>query len=89
MKFKVTEKHIRKGAWSSTSNCPVALCIREKLGLICHYQIAVTCDYIMITKSDCKDRFIKKLPKSVIDCLADFDAGKEVKPFEFEIRIPR
>lgn len=76
MRIKVTQKHIKKGKVASCGECPVALAIKERLQsndvavFISSVNINVL-PYILTQKAA---RFVK-----------DFDKGKRVRPFSFNL----
>ena len=78
MKIEVTQEHIDQGIINSLVNCPIALAIKSK-GFNCRLDQL----YIYI---DLKDKIIYiQTPKFVANFIKDFDDGRPVSPFSFEI----
>ncbi len=75
MKISVTQSHIDKGKQGQCSNCPVALAMNEVMD-----KVAVAYNYFLIG-----DGPRIALPAIVQTFILDFDCGRHVEPFEFEI----
>ncbi|AXH46556.1 hypothetical protein SEA_ROBINSPARKLES_111 [Gordonia phage RobinSparkles] len=90
MRVTVTQKHIDKGLPCRSYACPIAEAINDK-----GYVSSVTDESVYITSkseaaraNNSDDVNWKKytLPKSAKQFVNDFDSGKKVKPFTFEMR---
>jgi hypothetical protein len=85
MLCRVTEELIAesrrrlRGDVERCANCPVALAISAVLGI--PVQVVGPRYYTWIGK----ERITHLLPKFVHEWICEFDNGKEVKPFDFEI----
>lgn len=77
MRISVTEDHIKKGRKREPRFCPVAIAVRERLKLS-EYQVDVG-NRIWI-----KD-FPVEIPHAVNRFVSDFDNGRPVEPFEFDL----
>lgn len=75
MKIQVTEEDIALGVPLKNVLCPVARAITRAVGK----EACVTNLYYSI------DTFEFPLPVVAIDFIANFDIGRPVKPFEFEL----
>ena len=78
--INITAEHIAKGFARDSGRCPVALAIRDafpKAG-----NIAVTGLYIHMGLRE------HELPAEVQHFTWDFDAGRPVEPFTFELDYP-
>jgi hypothetical protein len=84
VKVNVTQKHIDIGVPKDCKYCPIAFALRD-LGFK-HFDVGVIS--INIFESAYGDVKRINLPKNVGSFIQDFDAGREVKPFEFELDIP-
>jgi hypothetical protein len=79
MKITVTQKHIDEGQRGSPTQDPIAFAMIDA-GLE-HPHAGVT--YLSWVEDDRK-RFAKA-PQEVYDFMLDFDNGRPVLPFEFEV----
>jgi hypothetical protein len=90
MKIQVTDKHIRESLHCAT-NCPIALAIKEVLGR--GYTLGVSPDgesfCLYFKRTDDRFRPLTKviLPKQASKFIKEFDQGKQVEPFEFELEV--
>ena len=89
MRIQVTAQHISDGMPNDGMNCPVALAIREATGLN-----GVEVGPTYVTRDDWKGRtepVTKRtfLPPHVTEAIADFDAGTDPEPFEFDLDIDK
>ena len=88
IKVCVTQKHINKGKRQFPACCPVSYAIREALDdmlgkvYVCVYKHYFTA--IMKTKSLSYNYNII-LPSNAMEFIRNFDTGKQVKPFSFNI----
>ena len=80
MRISVTQTHIDMGSIGDSDNCPVALAAFDA-GLVAPSVGPVSLSHGMDALNVTRHR----LPDSVINFVRDFDADKQVKPFEFEI----
>lgn len=77
MKVHVTPKHINQGSKFNCESCPVALALRE-----------ATKKWVRVYGSQLNvGHIIYKTPDIVISFLTDFDSGRDVKPFSFELEV--
>lgn len=85
MKVKVTNKLIKKGKARGT--CPILLAVKEKM----HCPVYVSYDNIEYTRR--RDGVVSThlfvLPPVASKFTRNFDAGKKVKPFSFEVTADR
>lgn len=77
--IQVTQQHIDKGVRGSCSSDPIALAMRDA-GLDRPWASPGH----LAWREQFRDYFVDP-PKSVIDFMGDFDNGKDVEPFEFEV----
>lgn len=78
MKIKVNRRHILEGTRRSWDSCPIALAVREQLG-VADLKVGnglIRCGKTKFTMPDRVDRFVGK-----------FDDGEKVKPFVFELKL--
>ena len=75
MIISVTEDHIIRGEQHDPRGCPVALAVLE------HFPNAIIAAGICLRVGDAW----YKLPRDVVQFEEDFDKGKWVEPFSFEI----
>ena len=73
--IKLTQHHIDRGVRLSRFDCPISLA----LGDLGFSEILVDVDFIWF------DGWSHKTPTMVAEWIIAFDAGKEVRPFEFEL----
>lgn len=91
--INVTDEHIKKGARSSCSCCPIALAVNELLKdnfrvRIGASQYSIWPQYIAIADKDgaaFRDYYINNRCLGFIHM---FDLGYPVKPFSFQLEIP-
>ena len=83
MRIRVTKQHIKYGIRGSTSWCPVARACRAS-GL---QGADVGDDELDFMVEAFSRRVRTALPPEAIQFIADFDDGKSVAPFEFEIEV--
>ena len=85
MKITVTTLHIVKGIPKEVESCPISLAATD-CGLRC-----VSTDSEVLwhspTEDHIKDGREVHLPEIAQRFIADFDDGKAVSPFEFEIQL--
>lgn len=79
MKIRVTQEDINNGKPNDPSRCPVALACRK----LTEGNISV--GYIFITYYLSGKLVRRIVPKGVIGFIVNFDDGKPVGPFEFEL----
>jgi len=88
IKVKVTEEHIAHGYAESCTKCPIALAIREQVKLDKEQTIFVR-PYVATIYYN-KDESLKfvsyLLPEAAHQFIKTFDKGREVEPFEFEMK---
>lgn len=76
MKISVTQDHISRGKKDDCFQCPVALALRERIGISAVYGAYFRKSW---------DGSAIGLPKTATNFIYDFDAGEPVEPIEFEI----
>jgi len=81
MKIYVTQDHINRGLKSDCARCPVALALGEALNLP-HNRISVDPDEIWVGGEG-----VIETPPEVANFVYDFDEGKLVHPFEFDLEF--
>ena len=86
--IKVTQEHINKGKRKDYSSCPIALAVKDVFpnDVIEVGQFDLTfenCDY----ESGNGKYLGYELPNIACNFVEDFDAGRNVKPFDFELEI--
>lgn len=84
MKIKVTQEHIEKGEGCSAYRCPVALAVMD----VCPGGVFIglrVCYWSNNNRSDENRRAF--LPPKARAFIREFDAGKPVQPFTFELTI--
>ena len=84
---KVTQEHIDKGCIRQSSNCPIALAIREAIDNTKDCSVG-NLHYSIWEKDVSSFGRLIELPCEVIIWIDDYDHHKKVKPFEFEIELP-
>lgn len=80
MIIKVTEQDIERGSRVFSDHCPVALAINRATGrhaIVYHHAI----------KIGELSRIEYPVPDKVREFIQDFDSGKEVQPFEFDLEL--
>lgn len=78
MLIKVEQRHIDCGVQGASRFCPIAYAISEVFGQ--HVDVyGGGFEFAVGGKYD--------LPKEAIQLVRDFDAGREVKPLEFEVDV--
>ncbi len=75
----VKRKHILKGSQMDPKRCPVARALRDIKGL----EKATTCG----ASVDINYRLAGYLPQKAKLWIANFDAGKDMKPFSFRVKL--
>lgn len=86
MRVEVTEENIadaevfRKRRNLRSTKCPIALALRELFG----QHVSVGPEHCTISSRSIS----ASLPKEAIKFLEDFDDGKPVQPFSFELELP-
>ncbi len=78
MKIKVTQEHIERGRPKSDWACPIACALHEQRPT---FEVSVGCYKTLINK------VMYALPAKARDFIDDFDSGKPVTPFEFELPL--
>lgn len=96
--INVTQGHIDRGCKNTPCACPIALAICDALGFP-HYvyfpenadspKLGVTPQYVSFyyLATDVKSCWVR-LPKAAHQFVVDYDTGKTVSPFSFELEIP-
>lgn len=79
MKIQVTAEDIANGRRSDCHNCPVSLAWNRVMGG--DYKVGLG----VIVQNSC---ILFWLPKIAQKFIFDFDAGRPVEPFEFEVNLP-
>jgi len=83
MLIEVTRDDIRRGHPEDDCRCPVSLAIRRAVGLDTSVGDGViVVDYATPWQIEIWS------PEEVIQFVEDFDAGRKVKPFAFELDLP-
>ena len=84
MKISVTEQHVQNGRRADPHHDPVALALYDAgFG-----EVYVGTTEISVRKIPFTGNWTKvPVPHSVSDFMFDFDNGKPVEPFEFEIGV--
>jgi hypothetical protein len=82
MKIKVTEHDISEGVRRDASNCAVARALRR--AGIAHAGVAGT---LVLLARGARHEYVV-LPGRVQEWIAEFDAGGNARPIEFELPIP-
>ncbi len=85
LKVNVTQEHIDKGVPEMACSCPVAKAVAELLN-----DGFASTDGVSLTVEDSQrhtQAFANTLPDEVLCFVSDFDHGKPVKPFSFDIQI--
>jgi hypothetical protein len=80
MKIEVKQEHIERGK-PGGCYCPIALAVKETLN---PYDVSVGY-HSMSVFTTVIDMKTVKLPRPAFDFAFDFDAGRNVAPFSFEI----
>lgn len=84
--IEVTRAHIRHGKRGECRNCPIALAVDSHLNRD-HY-CEVHHDLSILNKHYLFSRVSMPLPASALNFAMDFDYGRPVEPFSFDIDIP-
>lgn len=82
MRVRVEHWDIINGRRTAPDHCPVALAVRRQSG---RSKIAVS-SYSVDLLDGMKDA---ELPPEARQFVRDFDSGRPVKPFSFELELPR
>ena len=85
MKIQVKEIHIKRGTRNNGQSCPIALAFREQRPDLIWPDV----DADMITFGSGDNQTDRTLPEHVSNWLQAFDLGVPVKPFTFNIVLPR
>lgn len=80
MKIKVTQEHIAKGKPQRSEWCPIALAAKD----VFPQEIVVVSPYDLQVIAEQRDRYWH-LPAQVRQFIKDFDGGRPVEPFDFEL----
>lgn len=88
LKIKVTQEHISRGVRGRCHSCPIALAVREHgyqtpfVGVrnIYPYGVDMCGNFNLPFK-------IAHMPQTAVDFARNFDYGRQVEPFEFEVEI--
>lgn len=75
MKITVTREDITNGQKCSTNRCPIALAATRAT----RHHVIVSTSYIMLPGIEVP------LPNSACTFIGEFDSGRTVEPFEFEV----
>ena len=78
MKVRVTARDIKRGMKGDIDNCPIALALRRHKGME---------DAEVGGLASVRRLAVGSLPLEAVKFVGDFDAGKRVKPFEFELKL--
>lgn len=82
--IEVTREHIRDGSTMMCAFCPVALAIKDKIGLCCRVQPG----YVVLGKGRPIGPCIKiNIPRTVTRFINNFDSDLPVKPFKFRLPL--
>lgn len=91
--IEVTKEDIESGEQDDGWNCPVKLAASRALESVCADDVLFT-DGIVLQELDFDDsrsgyvpQWSTRLPRHVIERIAEFDAGNGMKPFSFEIEL--
>lgn len=85
MIIKVTQEDIDNGKKKSCYECPIALAIQRVS--VKHLRCDVMNQQVYAVEKDLRPVWIRILPPEAQLFIIDFDAGKSVKPFQFELDI--
>jgi hypothetical protein len=81
---EVIEEDILGGVPGDRFACPVALALNRKLGP--SHSVGAGDIYRVVTAG--RDRHLAPIPPTAATFIDDFDAGRPVAPFTFELEIP-
>lgn len=82
MKIRVRQEHIDKGVCNSPWECPIALAAQEAIGtdeLSVWPYLLTWCAGELVHEAD--------MPRPAREFIENFDDGRPVEPFEFEIEV--
>ena len=82
MRVKVTQEHIDRGEPLSVRKCPIVLAIQDKDDI---EGALVSNSFARLVYKDGSPTRRFKLPPWAIIFIDDFDDGRTVKPFEFDM----
>jgi hypothetical protein len=82
----VTAEHIARGEPGDCGWCPIALAVADALPGLAYLSIRLQ-DIDLRPRPD-EDLIVIGMPDEAVDFILDFDAGKPVKPFTFELDYP-
>ena len=86
IKINVTQEDIDKGIQGSCVNCPTGLALQRTFPSSNYIHVdTVDIEYGINPESD--EFKSVETPQEVIDFIDDFDNGKPVKPFFFELEL--
>lgn len=85
MKVIVTKEHIDNGVCGSSTNCPIAYALIEKSSVKLR---SVGSGFVEVVNKK-NETFLYILPQKARQFIEDFDDGKEVEPFSFEMRLEK
>ena len=84
MKVKITKKHIKKGKRKNPRKCPIALALHET-GEFGSLILIGNCEITASYPGYDDPYYSFTLPYECHLFTCDYDEGKPVKPFEFEL----
>lgn len=87
VKTKITKIDLKKGTPLNSSSCIVARAIKKCLNKNCESITVISSQYCLTDKNydDTEIKFSQKVSKII----ADYDAGRPVKPQEIIVNIPK
>lgn len=88
-KIAVTADHIKRGVAREYCGCPIALAINEKIEKSGY--IAIVANRVRFKHTIIHDKeilFSETIPRVASDFIGNFDSGRPVEPFEFEVDLP-
>lgn len=90
MRVKITAEHIAAGKRDNVLECPIAVALN---GLSLSFSKRLSFSNWSVMKRAAymwhgESYFRVSLPENACNWIRDYDAGREVAPFEFDLEVP-
>lgn len=87
MKIRVTKRHIKAGHKGSETSCPIALAVREAIKKTCLPKFLRSKSVVVGPDISIGNGMSMQHTAEISAFIDAFDAGKEVKPFIFDLKF--
>ena len=85
--INLEQRHIDRGVAFSQSECPAALAITEALPGVRGCCVGAWRIWLYRASDDYRGECVGS-PRAITNFIRDFDAGRDVEPFTFELEVP-